>query len=305
MRVPELVGGEPRVVGQVEAIHRLAEITPELLRRRHVDRDVLAGGGPEAEVLGLRMPALPGGVLPGVEVLGHSVDREGTDRFHDRGLDVLACSGRGPANQGGQHAGRGRQAGHQVREDGPGQLSRSSVAEQGVQSAERLADGVVGGPLRQRAAVAEPGQRAVDQVRPQRRALLLAQADGSQLPGAQVLQQHVEAGDQRLHQRHSLGGLEVDGQAALPGVVLDEVEAAVVVAAPEVVAGARLLDLHHIGTQSAQHRGGVRQRDVAAEFQDPDACQGLVLHGHDLVPPRRVARRLMETLCKIYYFGKT
>lgn len=32
------------------------------------------------------------------------------------------------------------------------------------------------GSLRQRAAVAEPGQRAVDQVRPQRRALLLAQA---------------------------------------------------------------------------------------------------------------------------------
>ena len=76
-----------------------------------------------------------------------------------------AVAGAAPPDQSGEHSGSGGQAGDQVGEDGAGELGVAGLAEQRIQATYGLADGVVGGAVAQRAAVAEAVHRAVDQVR--------------------------------------------------------------------------------------------------------------------------------------------
>ena len=154
--------------------------------------------------------------------------------------------------------------------------------------AHALRDGVVAGLARERAGLAEAGDRGVDHRgvhRPDRR---VAEAEPLRHPGQEVLDDHVGAPGQLEDEPCALGLLQIDRDPALVAVHRREGGAHLAVA-PEgahVVAAAGPLDLDHVGAQVAQEGRRVGPRDHAGEIEDADALE----HGGPGMVPRRRAR---------------
>ena len=97
------------------------------------------------------------------------------------------------------------------------------------------------------------------------------------------------------------GSPEVDGHGPLVAALAEPHQRVAAVGlgaeAAEVVAGARALDLDHVGAELTEHGGAERPGDVGAEVEDPDAVEGL--HAFSLLPVARCGRRrpaLLPTL---------
>ena len=267
---PVGVAREARVREQVGPFQSRDETTPEFLGRGKVQRDGIAGGRQDAEILRLRMPRLPGRRFPRLVILGHRIDRDGGHRFQQRRLDHSARAAASfPPGQRGQDTHGVDHAAHEIGDACPGEARRLRVVHDRVIAADALAHGIIGGAVAHRAAVAEARHGGVDQRRIDRHAIFRAQPKLLHLAGPAVLHDHVEARQQGLHQGDALGLFKIDGDAALARVVLGEIGAAGSHAAPKGVAAVWRLHLDYVRAKGRKHHAGIRPGNVGAEFQYP------------------------------------
>ena len=105
--------------------------------------------------------------------------------------------------------------------------------------------------------------------------------------GMEVLDEDVGLGGEALDDLGAPRVLEVEGDAALPGVQVQE-EAALLdmwlavgegAGAARPVAPVAALDLDHVGAVLREQARGVRPRDVVGEVEDGDAFKGCLDHG--------------------------
>ena len=133
--------------------------------------------------------------------------------------------------------------------------------------------------------------------------LFPAETVAREVADLEILHQHVASRQQPADQRLALGGGDVDRDRTLVAIGAEIVGAlgrgAVtpldVGRSPlaRVVAGARSLDLHHVGAEIAQELGAGRTRQNPGEVQDPDPRQRLV---HRRAPLQAVRRWLLRRL---------
>ena len=161
--------------------------------------------------------------------------------------------------------------------------SPSAVAGEAHEAAHALRHQVVAGARRIGAGLPEAGDRAIDQPREFLRQALVVEAELLQPADLEVLDQHVGARGELLHQALAFGGLEVELDRALAAVGAMEIGGAEVAAvgrrherrapAAGVVAGALALDLDHVGAEIGQKLPGPRARQDAGEFEDAQTGQ--------------------------------
>ena len=127
----------------------------------------------------------------------------------------------------------------------------------------RLDDEIVSGDVRERPALAEARDRAMDEPRIDRPGARVVDAEPRRDAGPERFDRHVAPAQQALGHLLARVGREVERDAALVAVGRVEVDAAVAVAGmvvPARIADAGLLDLDHVRAQLAQHHGGERPR---------------------------------------------
>ena len=118
-----------------------------------------------------------------------------------------------------------------------------------------------------------------------------AQAQAIHGAGAEVLQQHVGGGDQRLHRRQGLRFLQIDAQRALAPVAGEEPWRQTVAAradAPHLITGGGL-HLDDLGTLVGQHRRGHRTGDHGGEVHHPHPIEWT---GHQDIPIGSVVKHI-------------
>ncbi len=151
------------------------------------------------------------------------------------------------------------------------------LAGDGHDPAERLHQRLVAGAVLAGAGAPEGGDGAVDQPRVDFRERLVAEAEALHGAGAEVLDEDVGLTHQCLDHLDALGGLEVEGHAALVAVE-EEVggRLAVLVGRPgaRLVAGPRVLHLDDVGAEIAQESPAPGARDDAGQIDDADAVEG-------------------------------
>ena len=177
---------------------------------------------------------------------------------------------------------RGGVGGHRMRRIG---LPRHHAAH-------RLRQHVLAALVGVRAGLAEAGADGVDDAWVERAAGVVAEAHAVHHAGAEVVDDDIGAGDQRLHRRHALGVAQVEGDAALVAVeaaedrVVDPLRRREGRAAQ--VAGAGALDLDHVGAVVAEHLGADRAHHDLGEVDDADAGErqlAVATGGRAFMPP--------------------
>jgi hypothetical protein len=139
---------------------------------------------------------------------------------------------------------------------------------------------VVAGMLGPGAGLAVTGDRAIDDARVDRLHRLVADAQLVHHAGAEAFEDHVGIPGQAQEGGHAGGLLEVEAQAFL--VAIDHAEEDAVAAFASggaltrthgagVVAGARVLDLDHLGAEVGQMHGRHRPGQQAREVEHADA----------------------------------
>ena len=143
-----------------------------------------------------------------------------------------------------------------------------------------LQNGIVAGPVRQRSGLAVGRDREIDQLRVLRRDARIVEAILLQHAGPEILDQHVGAGEQLVHDRLAFGLGEIKADALLAPVEGHE-EMALAVAAPgartgapaRVVAAVWVFDLDDLGSHVREHLGAHGPRDHAGEIDDAYAVE--------------------------------
>ncbi len=217
-----------------------------------------------------RLPA-PVPVEPGL------IREERRHHVEHADLDLLAAAGALAREQRQRDAVGGRHAGDEIG-DGVAHLDGRPVgkAREVHHAGLALHDEVVARPRGLGAALAEPGDRAVDQPRVRFAKGLEAEAEALHRAGTEVLQHYIGARDEPAQDGLPLRRLEVEGEALLAAINRHEVGGL----APRegrpsarVVSLARLLDLDDLGAHVAQRHGAEGARQHAGEVDDADARQ--------------------------------
>src|SRR5690606_21504656 len=162
--------------------------------------------------------------------------------------------------------------------------------------AEGLQHDVVAGLLAERPVAPVAGDLEIDHARIERRERLVVDPQLLRRAASEALQHHVGLAREAVRDRHALGRLQVQRNAAL--VVVDRQEDrrfALVLRQPaaRVVPDAGWLDLDDVGAQLAQVLGAERARQNLGEIEDPDVLERS--HGMRLVGPRLQAARAGRT----------
>jgi hypothetical protein len=97
------------------------------------------------------------------------------------------------ADQRGENAHRRRDGRYEIRNAGPRQPKIVRIVHDRVEAAEALANAVVGRPIDQRSAAAEPRHGRVHDIRIDALAYVDAETKGGSLAGPHVLHDHVES----------------------------------------------------------------------------------------------------------------
>ncbi|MPM59603.1 hypothetical protein SDC9_106448 [bioreactor metagenome] len=274
-----VIGAKTRVVDEVFTPDDARQRSPEFLRHRKMHDDATAVRRLQQKILRLRMARIAHRALAGLEGLRKRVHGErghGLQQrcLHQRALTVRVAF---PAEQGGQNAHGAGDAGDQIGNAGARQTAVLRIIHDRIETADALPDGVVGRPVHPWATAAKTRDRCIDEMRIDRAAFLLTQPQRIHLAGSHVLDDHVELGQHRLHKIHTRLRLQVDRNAFLARVVLDEVGTAIAFATAEGFA-LRRLDLHHLGTQRSQNQAAIRRRNIRTDFQNADASKRLGFH---------------------------
>ena len=156
---PCLARREARVVEQVGLLDRLRQALPELLGRRHVQRDPLAVAAFEHVRLRDARPAVRAHHLVGLEEVRERVEVEVRHRLEHRHLDRAADARAAALDKRAEHAVGGVEAGQRIGDRRPDDARVLGVDEQLQEAARSLRDGVVRGPRRRRAGRAEAADR--------------------------------------------------------------------------------------------------------------------------------------------------
>src|SRR5581483_10074500 len=152
------------------------------------------------------------------------------------------------------------------------------------ESAQRLRDGIVAGPVRIRPGLSEAGDRAVDQSRMQLAQRVVVELVAREIADLVVLHQHVALRGQGAHQLLPFGIGEIDGDRLLAAVAAGEVRrlGGVVAArvlderrapAAGIVAAAGALHLDYFGAEVGEDLRCEGPREHAGEIENPDAGQ--------------------------------
>jgi hypothetical protein len=263
---------EPRVVGQFGRPDRLAQLA-ELPVVPGRDDQVAVGGGKrlvgEQARVGVAHPERD---RPGRRVGAGLVDHAGHGRSQQRGVQVLALTGRVAVVERGQHRDRGVEAGHHVEDrDARPERRAAGVAGERHHARHGLHDQVVAGQV-PASGGAEAADRRVDDGRVERADRLVVKAVLGQPARLEVLHQHVGPAGQLTGQaaialvgqverdrplvpvdRQVVGGHAVLGKRRHPR--------------PGVIATGRL-DLDHLGAHVGQQHRAVRPGEHPGEVRD-------------------------------------
>ena len=269
---PAPIGGETGVLGQLGPAHGLAEGDEHLRGDGHdhhvVVRATPAGGVEVGDGEGSVAAAGRGLLAPtrGEGDAGPHVVRHGL--LHGD-LDSLPLTGSQLLDVGG--------------DDGQGQLHPGAGVAGGGAGQEGFAVGVAGGRQRPGRGLGHPVEalavgvgaaepealdRGVDHLRVGRSDHVVADVELLDDPGAVVLDDDVELGNESEQEVAPVGGGQVDGHAPLVAVPVEEVVAGHVVDTAGGVASSRGFDLDHVGPEPGQGLGGRRTCLVLRQVQN-------------------------------------
>ena len=197
-------------------------------------------------------------------------------------LHVLAAAGRVAAAERGEDRDGRVQAREHV-DDRDADLRRRPVGLAGDahQPGLGLDDEVVAGPAGG-LAVAEAGDRAVDEPRVHRPQLLEPDPERFRAAGAEVLDDDVGGRGQPQERRARQLAVEVERGAPLPAVDREEVGRLALderrAPGARLVADARPLDLHHLRAEVGEHHRAVRPGEDAGEVEHAEPVQRKLAH---------------------------
>ena len=272
-------GGEPRLVDHLRM--------PD--EAQHPLRDGL-GGGRHGEPLAVAAAVRVAGRVVHAPVARAALDHaelvvhhrlhpeQGQDGLDDGQVDHLSGARGVPGEQGGGHGLRGGDGGDAVGEAERGQGRRAvGFAGDGREAAHRLGEGAEAGPRRVRAELAERGDPRDDEARVDLGEHVGAEAPALQGAGAEVLDQHVGAGQETFEQVGAGGPGQVEGGAALVAAEQRPPQRHAVlggaVAAGRIALGG-MLDLDDVGAEVSEDGGGERAGEQGGHVHDGDPCQG-------------------------------
>ena len=225
--------------------------------------------------------AQPRRVLAGRQVVHALVGQPRDMGVQHADVDLLPLPGQVAMPQRRQDADAAIQPGEQVGHRHADLLRQPvGLAGQAHDAAHRLDQAVVARPRRIRPGLAEAGDRAVDQPRKPGMQLLVAQAVFRQRADLEVLHQDVAAGDQLQRDLLAFRLADIQRDRLLVAVDADEIGAFLVPGidrrreAARVVAGARPLDLDHVGAQVGQHLRAGRPCQHTGQVENAQALQG-------------------------------
>ena len=135
----------------------------------------------------------------------------------------------------------------------------------------RLRDEVVAGQMRERALLAEGRNRAHHDARVERPRGFVVQAHPRDHAGREILHHHVDLGHEFLENRERVRIFDVEAEAALAEVLLDEVAAAMIAVKRQhasAVAVGRDLHFDNIGAHLRHHPGDGGSGDELGEVED-------------------------------------
>src|SRR5262245_42739310 len=217
--------------------------------------------------------------LAGDEIIERLVGEHADLGVDQCAVDQRAFAGPVALDDRREDADHGIDAGHDVgdRNAGPRRLA-IGLAGEAHEAADALRHEVVAPPGTIRSRLPEAGTRAIDQARKFLPHAFVVEAELLQAADLEILDQHVRARGQLLHQPLALRGVEVELDRALAAVGAMEIGGAEVAAvgrryerrapAAGVVAGALALDLDHVGAKIGQKLPRPRSRQNAGEFED-------------------------------------
>ena len=218
-------------------------------------------GAPDAALAGLGMaePAAPR--VPSEHRVRRDLEALQRDlRSVERDVHLLALAGGARTQQRRQRAHRQQDRARLVGDRGARRRGRAAVvARLRHDAAHRLPHDVDARPARHRSQRAEAGRRAVDDGGVHGAQILVTQPEALHHAGAEVVDHHLHARDEALHDLDRARLLEVERDAALAAVVRDEVGDGAV--AREDVAAALAvapLDLDDLGAHVGHQRRGER-----------------------------------------------
>ena len=232
----------------------------------------------------------------GDQPVGNSPAHGDEGRFQHRHVDPLALAGPLLLDEGGRNGEGGGDAAHGVA-DRVANPQRCGVGRAGDthDTGQSLDDLVVGGIVAQRAVHAEAGDGAIDHVRLDLAQLVIAEAEPVHDARTEILDDSIGGGHQPAKQLLAGGGLQIDGDRALAGVLRQErhahqplVQFGIGTELACQVADARHLDLDHVRTQHRQLVAGEGPGQHVGQIENADAVQG---------PRHLPPRSLFEELC--------
>src|SRR5262249_24997303 len=272
------VRGEPGIVGHVAEAERAGQAPPEPgVRTGHGHPPVVA----TAEVAqgrqrGRRGPERLGHGPREQDALGLEVQQPERG-FEQRAIDALSPPRPLAQSQRPEHTERAQDAGRQVEEGDAAAHGRAAgLAGNRHDPAERLHERLIAGSFGPRPCATERRDRAVDEARILARERVVPQTEFLHRPGPKVFDEDVRRGRKTTNERHTLGRLEVDRDAALVAIV-DEIARglAVLVRRPRArfIADARVFDLDDVGAEVAEQRTAVGTGQYAGKIYDTDAIE--------------------------------
>jgi hypothetical protein len=273
------VGGVARIVLELRHFQRIAQPLPHRVVAAGHGHPAVAGAEGLVGHRDARAERLVFG-LSRREMRGREVAQHRNARLEQRGVHLGAGAGAMPLLHGREDRERRVEPGEHVHH-GRHHLLRPAIG-LGIQAHHaggRLGDEVVRARARERAVLTEPGNAAVDQPRVQPLHRLVAEPQPGHHAGAEVLDQHVGAGDEFA--RDAAVGLvvQVERDAALAAV---EGQVHGARSFPQrgervlarVVAAVLALHLDDIGPQVGEVLRADRSGDDAAEIQHAQPVEG-------------------------------
>ena len=280
------VGGEARVLREMRAVSDLAELA-ELAVVAAGDDHVAVGRLESLVGHDVRMRVADAlGHVSGREEIGALVGEYGHGRIEQREIEVLAAAGFGAVRERGAHGDRRVHAGDDVGDRDSRFLraaARKIVALPGDahHAAHALDHEIVAGPLAPGAGLAEPGHRAVDELRIDLLQVAVAEPVAGEIAELVVLEEHVGFCGELAHDPLALGLREIDRDRFLAAVGAGKISgfgrvAAVGVLQPRraegarVVARLRALDLEDLGAEVGEDLPGPGPGEHARKVEDAD-----------------------------------
>ena len=283
------VGGEARIVGQLGASRRLAELPIQIVVAAGEDHPPVAraerliGHDIRVQVADALRRHARG------EVVGVLVGKQRDLRVEQREIEMLPEAGLRAMRERRADGDRGVHPGDDVGDRHAGALRTAAWRAVGLSGdahhpAHALDHEVVARPLAPGAALAKARQRAVDEPRIGLSQSVVAQAVAGEVAVLVVLDQDIEARRERAHERLSLGRRDIHRDRLLAAIRRGEIGRIARLATravldprrPEsarVVAALWPLDLDDLGAQIGQILPGPRAREHARQIQDADVRQ--------------------------------